>query len=157
MERMRNLVRRRKDDGFTLIELMIVIAVIGILAVVLVPKFMGVKSSAKLVGVTTNARELDTYITAQIDNWNTQATDTSKADSLATSAINSNFSGANVLTNPISGNSTDAYTIGSTSPSSGEVVVTFTMSGDQIQSVSIEGYDNSSTPKQYGDILTVTP
>ncbi|HVJ50701.1 type II secretion system protein, partial [Desulfitobacterium sp.] len=32
------MVKRRKDSGFTLIELMIVIAVIGILAVVLVPK-----------------------------------------------------------------------------------------------------------------------
>ncbi|AHF07436.1 hypothetical protein DESME_10660 [Desulfitobacterium metallireducens DSM 15288] len=58
------MVKRRKDSGFTLIELMIVIAVIGILAVVLVPKFGSVKTDAKLAGVQTNFRSVTTAISA---------------------------------------------------------------------------------------------
>lgn len=48
------MLKRKKDEGFTLIELMIVIAVIGILAVVLIPKIGNVKTAAKLTGVQSN-------------------------------------------------------------------------------------------------------
>ncbi|CAA7601562.1 prepilin-type N-terminal cleavage/methylation domain protein [Acididesulfobacillus acetoxydans] len=175
--------RRRKDDGFTLIELMIVIAVIGILAIVLVPKFAGVKTSAKLVGVTTNVHELDTYITSQIGNWNAQATSGNAADAIASAAIIANYAGTSPdasknMTNPISGQTliessvasgtvgkaaTDAAIIcdSGKTPSSlpaGGVVVTITMdttNTTQISSVSIQGYDNSSKP--YGPAVTVTP
>ncbi len=61
---MNEMIKRRKDEGFTLIELMIVIAVIGILAVVLVPKFGSIKTSAKNTGVITNFRSVTANVHA---------------------------------------------------------------------------------------------
>ena len=52
------MMRRRRDEGFSLIELMMVIAVIGILVTVLIPQFGDVKSSAKITGVETNVRSV---------------------------------------------------------------------------------------------------
>ena len=68
------MFKRKKDGGFTLIELMIVIAVIGILAVVMVPKMSGVKDSAKSTGVITNAKSIEAYVVANIDRWDTKNT-----------------------------------------------------------------------------------
>lgn len=44
----------KKNKGFTLIELMIAIAIIGILALVLIPRVAGMKTQAKLSGINTN-------------------------------------------------------------------------------------------------------
>ena len=63
------MIKRRKDGGFTLIELMIVIAVIGILAVVLVPKMTSAKDSAKNAGVITNAKSVEAFVVANLDKW----------------------------------------------------------------------------------------
>ena len=65
------MIKRRKDDGFTLIELMIVIAVIGILAVVLVPKVGGIKTAAKSAGIDTNMRTVQAYVQGKITSWDT--------------------------------------------------------------------------------------
>lgn len=51
---MKRLLKNQK--GFTLVELMMVIAVIGILAAVLIPKLGGAKDTAKEAGVEVNQR-----------------------------------------------------------------------------------------------------
>jgi len=40
-------MKRREKVGFTLIELMVVVAILGILALIVVPKFMGSQETAK--------------------------------------------------------------------------------------------------------------
>lgn len=90
------VVKRRKDSGFTLIELMIVIAVIGILAVVLLPKMTNVKATANSAGVITNAKSIEAYVVANIDKWNRQG----DSNKVATE-IKDNFTlGDDKLTNP---------------------------------------------------------
>lgn len=98
---------RRKDEGFTLIELMIVIAVIGILAVVLMPKMTGLKTGAKITGVQTNAVSVQAYVVSGMDKWINK----NLSDAAITTAISAQFSGDNALKNPLSGLTTHSTDI----------------------------------------------
>lgn len=99
------LVKRRKDSGFTLIELMIVIAVIGILAVVLVPKFGSVKTTAKLAGVETNFRSVSTAV----QSFNTLNSKDSEAELITTveGDLAGFFKNSDALINPITNLTTE--------------------------------------------------
>lgn len=59
---MLKMTQKRQRKGFTLVELMIVIAVIAILAAVLIPKAGMVQSSAKESGVEANLRTVQGLI-----------------------------------------------------------------------------------------------
>lgn len=51
--------------GFTILELMIVVAIISIIAALLVPKALGATNSAKIVGIEYNAELLNSTVTAR--------------------------------------------------------------------------------------------
>lgn len=151
------MVKRRKDNGFTLIELMIVIAIIGILAVVLVPKMSGVKDSAKSAGVITNARSVEAYVQTRIDSWNRQGTsNTASTDILA----NFTGSGKDSLTNPVSGGTAivvDDFSDAAgtaTTPVKGQVVVTINNT-IATNGITIKGYGIDENDKVYDN--TVNP
>ena len=54
---------RRREAGFTLIELMVVIAIIGILATIVVPKFMGAVKESQRTAAMAQIKAFQTALT----------------------------------------------------------------------------------------------
>lgn len=93
--------RIKNKKGFTIIEIMVVIALIGILAAVLVPKFGDVKDRTRNTGMLTNAKMVEAYLASEIDNWKISDALDATNDDMKT-AIDDYFT-TNPLTNPYSG------------------------------------------------------
>jgi general secretion pathway protein G len=53
---------RQKNKGFTLLELMIVIAIISILAVAMIPNFVNARNAAKLTSCKSILRNISTVV-----------------------------------------------------------------------------------------------
>jgi len=53
---------RLKNKGFTLLELMVVIAIISILAVAMIPNFVNARNAAKLTSCKTILRNISTVV-----------------------------------------------------------------------------------------------
>lgn len=134
------MIKRKKDGGFTLIELMIVIAVIGILAVVLAPKMTGVKDSAKATGAITNAKSVEAYVTANIDQWDRTGSAT------VISTIRGQFIGGsapNQLVNPIDKNTTAIEVDDTLSGTFVKGMVTVEVNSPLTSGIEIKAYGNT--------------
>jgi len=60
---------KRRKKGFTLIELMIVIAIIAILAAVLVPNFMRAREASRLTACKSNLKNISTAVETYSNDW----------------------------------------------------------------------------------------
>lgn len=99
---MRKFLKNQK--GFTLIELMMVIAVIGILAAVLIPKLSGIKDSAKDSGTQSNFRQVQAAVEGNIARYQGSTYAASDLASKLNGMIGSSFM------NPFDSNLTGAQT-----------------------------------------------
>ncbi len=115
----------RNEKGFTLIELMIVIAIIGILAAIAIPQFSAYRARSYNAAAMSDVRNMMTAQEAYFVDFDTYA------DGVA-SVVFSNYGyvpSAGVVAGPITGTGS-SYVIGDTyNTSAGEQAVTYSVSG----------------------------
>ncbi|MCF8009770.1 MAG: type II secretion system GspH family protein [Clostridiales bacterium] len=160
--------------GFTLIELMMVVAVIGILAAVLIPKIGGTKDAAKLAGLDSNMRQVQADVHAVAHRYRHNAGELGSALQSVINGENGSDS-ENDINNPFN-NSQYGATLDNTS---GAVVIDSDGSGDEtdlekgqilviindddsatdgdsnLDSVSIKPYDDNGVIAN--QVVTITP
>jgi len=67
---------KQKFQGFTLIEVMVVVVILGILAAIIVPKVMDRPDTARLVKAKTDIRAIESALNLyKLDNFNYPSTD----------------------------------------------------------------------------------
>jgi type IV pilus assembly protein PilA len=118
------------EKGFTLIELMIVIAIIGILAAIAIPQFSAYRARSYNAGAMSDVRNLMTAQEAYFVDFDKYASAAAGAAAAQTAFSNYGYvPSAGVSTGAITGTST-GYTIADTSnTSAGSQAVSYSVAG----------------------------
>lgn len=81
MKKNMSQVSDKKKKGFTLVELIIVIAIIAVLAAIAIPKFGQIKKDSNVRADQANAKIIATAVATAISNGDITATDSDIEDS----------------------------------------------------------------------------
>jgi prepilin-type N-terminal cleavage/methylation domain-containing protein len=81
------LKRRKNEEGFTLIELIMVIVILGIISAVAIPKFINLGESAKMASARGVGSAVNATIQARHSDWLINAATYSMADVLTDTAF----------------------------------------------------------------------
>jgi len=96
----------KRKSGFTLLELLIVVVILGVLAAVIIPRFTVSASEAKKSACAQNVANINT----QVERWYFEK-GSWPADNLSDIAADSNYFPDGIATCPVDGS---AYTIDGT-------------------------------------------
>ncbi|MEG0823657.1 MAG: type II secretion system protein [Erysipelotrichaceae bacterium] len=88
----------KNKSGFTLIELIVVIAILGVLALILVPNFMGYLQDAKKTTATSNARAAYSIATAECAKGQTSTAGSTTAAKIK-DVVDNDYPSAKVVCN----------------------------------------------------------
>jgi len=146
----------RAKEGFTLIELMIVIAVIGILAAVLIPYTFRAQDRARETGVQNAARAIQTGLEMYASNqtkypwYPTTASDIKDTNTglaaLVSPAPKNPFNGLGYLTDVAEGTNTTFY-LGTSTATVGAGVIVYTTDGNSY-TLTLYGARGATLPLQ---------
>ncbi len=127
----------RNANGFTLIELMIVVVIIGLLATIALPNFITMKDHAREAGTRENAHTLQ-LATEDFAARNNGVYSTAAAD------LTPLLPGAGMMANAFTGVASEPQ-FGSAAAAPGQVGVEPVMDGGNVAGYKITGFGRSTT------------
>jgi type IV pilus assembly protein PilA len=126
MTRVRPPFQRHGEDGFTLIEILVVIVIVGILAAIALPQLLGQRASGQDADAKHNARSVVTLIEACSTDNDDDYTRCSSASSLRSPNVNFGSAGGEI---EVSAPAAREYTITAHSKSGTDFVIAKVSSG----------------------------